>query len=352
MSQNAFVEGWQIMDIVLITNEAIDSILKSNRGAILCKLDIEKAYDYVDWSFLLAVLEKMGFGEKWCSWIKWCLSTVRFSVLENGSPAGFFQSSRGLRQGDLLSPYLFVVVMEAFSCLLKRVVAGGLKMNMEKSELIPVGRVENVEELTDEFGYKVGILPSTYLGMPLGAPFKSVNAWDGIEERFRKRLAMWKRQYISKGGRITLIRRALLGKWVWRFANEKRALWNQVIRRKYEEERGGWRSCEARESYGVGDGKNVSFWKDKWCGTTPFCEAFRSLFAIATSKEAWVNEVWTAEGEKRGSWTPSFNRPFNDWEMEVGRLLCCLDGKMVRVDEEDRVRWMESKDEPKISFFA
>ena len=85
----------------------------------------------------------------------------------------------------------------------------GLKMNMEKSELIPVGRVENVEELTDEFGYKVGILPSTYLGMPLGAPFKSVNAWDGIEERFRKRLAMWKRQYISKGGRITLIRSTL-----------------------------------------------------------------------------------------------------------------------------------------------
>ena len=70
----------------------------------------------------------------------------------------------------------------------------------------------------------------------------------------------------------------------------------------------------------------------------PFCKVFPSLFAIETSKEAWVNEVWTAEGERRGSWTPSFNRPFNDWEMEeVGRLLCCLDGKMVRVDEEDRV---------------
>ena len=85
----------------------------------------------------------------------------------------------------------------------------GLKMNMEKSELIPVGRVENVEELTDEFGYKVGILPSTYLGMPLGAPFKSVGVWDGIEERFRKRLTMWKRQYISKRRRITLIRSTL-----------------------------------------------------------------------------------------------------------------------------------------------
>ncbi|RVW17151.1 Serine protease SPPA, chloroplastic [Vitis vinifera] len=271
-------------------------------------------------------------------------------------------------------------------------------------------------------------------GMPLGAPFKSSGIWDGIEERFKRRLAMWKRQYISKGGRITLIRstlsnlpiyfmsifqipravrirlekiqrdflwgggaleqkphlvrwsivcddkgkgglgvkslglfnKALLGKWAWRFANEKTALWNQVIRRKYGEEKGGWRSCEIREAYGVGlwkainkvgqfvtpffgyevgDGKNVRFWKDKWCGTSPLSEAFPSLFSIATSKEAWVNEVWTAEGERRGSWTPTFNRPFNDWELEeVGRLLRCLEGKMVRVDEEDRVRWVESKD--------
>ena len=113
------------MDAVLIANEAINSILKSNRGAILCKLDIEKAYDHVDWSFLLAMLKKMGFRERWCRWIKWCLSTVRFSVLVNGSPTGFFQSSRGLRQGDPLSPYLFVVVVEAFSCMMKRAVARG-----------------------------------------------------------------------------------------------------------------------------------------------------------------------------------------------------------------------------------
>ena len=214
------------MDAVLIANEAIDSILKSNNGTILCKLDIEKAYDHVDWSFLLAVLGKMGFGGRWCSWIKWCLSTISFSVLVNGSPTGFFQGSRGLRQGDPLSPYLFVIVMEAFNCLMKRAIArgffmpcivrgrrgegvqithllfandtlvfcearedqlthlcwllmwfealSGLKVNMEKSELIPIGRVENVGELADEFGYKVGNLPSTYLGMPLGAPFKSI----------------------------------------------------------------------------------------------------------------------------------------------------------------------------------
>ena len=113
------------MDAMLIANEAIDSILKSNEGAILCKLDIEETYDHVEWSFLVSVMEKMGFGEKWLRWIKWCLSTTSFFVLVNGTPSGFFQSSRGLRHGDPLSPYLFVIAMEALSCLLRRAVCGG-----------------------------------------------------------------------------------------------------------------------------------------------------------------------------------------------------------------------------------
>ena len=63
--------------------------------------------------------------------------------------------------------------------------------------------------MTLQFGFRVGSLPSTYLGLPLGAPFKSVTIWDGVEKRFRRRLAMWKRQYISKGRRTTLLRSTL-----------------------------------------------------------------------------------------------------------------------------------------------
>ena len=71
------------------------------------------------------VLKKMGFGEKLIGWIKWCISIASFSILINGSPVGFFNSSRGLRQGDPLSPYLFVLDMEALSFLIDKVVVGG-----------------------------------------------------------------------------------------------------------------------------------------------------------------------------------------------------------------------------------
>ena len=240
-SQNAFVEGRQILDAVLITNEIVDSTLRRKKCGLIYKLDIEKAYNSISWEFLYQAMGRMGFGSRWMSWIKWCISTASFSVLINGSPAGFFPSSRGLRHGDPLSPYLFVIGMEALSCLINRVVEGnylsgsriadgrgeelvishllyaddtllfceaekdqlkflswtlmwfeavsGLKINLNKSEIIPIGPLANVEELASELGCKVGSLPTSYLGLPLGAKHKALGVWDSVEERFRKRLA-------------------------------------------------------------------------------------------------------------------------------------------------------------------
>jgi hypothetical protein len=258
-SQNAFVKGRQILDSVLIANECLDS--RTGVPGVLCKLDLEKAYDHVNWDFLIYLLCRCGFSERWRCWILFCLSTVRFSVLVNGSPCGFFQSTRGLRQGDPLSPMLFVIVMEASSKLLDKAIeegslagfsvsggsnepmtvshllfaddtlifcdvdpsqllylrvilnrfeaASGLRINLGKSELVPVRDVADIENLAAILGCKTSSLSMKYLGLPLGARFKSQAIWDPIVEKMERRPAGWKWMYLSKGGRLALIKSTL-----------------------------------------------------------------------------------------------------------------------------------------------
>jgi hypothetical protein len=228
---------------------------------VFCKLDMEKAYDHVDWNFLIYMLRRCGFGERWCMWIKHCISTVRYSVLINGVPSGFFGSSRGVRQGDPLSPFLFVLVMEAFSRMLGAFISrglilgftvgssepnrvnvshllfaddtlvfcganeskirhvgallvcfeavAGLKVNLSKSALIPVGLRGEVDQLAGMLGCGIGDLPLKYLGLPLGASFKLKAMWADLEDLMVRRLAPWKILYLSKGARVTLIKSTL-----------------------------------------------------------------------------------------------------------------------------------------------
>jgi hypothetical protein len=105
--QRGFIPDRHIADCVIIASEAVNVLSKKSYGGnIALKIDISKAFDTLDWNFLLAVLKQFGFGETFCTWIKAILHSARLSVLVNGKLAGFFPCTRGVRQGDPLSPLL------------------------------------------------------------------------------------------------------------------------------------------------------------------------------------------------------------------------------------------------------
>ncbi|CAN1306590.1 Putative ribonuclease H protein At1g65750 [Linum perenne] len=138
--QAAFTKGRAIQDNIMIVHEVLHHF-KTRSGKfkwdMMIKMDMKKAYDMVDWSGLDGILKAMGFNSTWCKWIEECIKTVRFSILLNGSPTEHFEPSRGIRQGDPISPFLFIILTNSLSFLLDKGLRDGNLVGLQLNRRCP-----------------------------------------------------------------------------------------------------------------------------------------------------------------------------------------------------------------------
>lgn len=256
--QSAFLFGRQILDGVVVVNEMIDLVKKRRDECLLLKMDFEKAYDSVSWSFMDYMLGRLGFNSLWRKWMRACAASGSISVLVNGSPIVDFDVKKGLRQGDPLAPFLFLVVAEGLAGLVRSAVdkghlagykvnddisfplfqfaddtiliceasrsnlwatktifrsfelVSGLKVNFSKSYMYAINADNFFPNNVAEFlSCKVGKLPFKFLGIQMATNLRRCSTREPIVTSLKKRLQKWKGRFLSNGGRVTLINSVL-----------------------------------------------------------------------------------------------------------------------------------------------
>ena len=255
--QASFVLGRLIQDNSIIAHELFHSMKKKKGkgGYIALKVDMEKAFDKMEWSFIDEVLKCFGFSNKWIGWISQCISTPTFSILLNGGSYGFFHPQRCLRQGDPLSLFLFIMGTEVLSRLLLRAENMGyihgiraargctpitnlmfvddllLFTRSSQDELSAIlncleiyqswsGQVVDYQKssiffsknlnpgykgrLCDISGFKIGELSSKYLGLPFSISRNKKHLFENVVEKINAKTQGWKCKVLSQAAKITL----------------------------------------------------------------------------------------------------------------------------------------------------
>ncbi|PNX98065.1 ribonuclease H [Trifolium pratense] len=258
-NQSAFIKGRLITDNTIIASEIFHYLAHSKRknGYVGIKTDMAKAYDRVEWDFLEATLTSMGFPKSMVSTIMNCVRTVKFSILINGHPSQEFYPQRGLRQGDPLSPYLFIICADVLSGLITKAQqdklihgvmicheapeishlffaddslvfcrantkevstiqniiqiyqnASGQLVNFSKSEMVFSKGVSNQiqRDISNILPMKILNQFSKYLGMPVALGRSKKQIFNFIQEKIWKKLKGWKEKHLSFAGRGTLIK--------------------------------------------------------------------------------------------------------------------------------------------------
>ncbi|XP_065626375.1 uncharacterized protein LOC136066260 [Quercus suber] len=258
------------------------------KGEMALKLDMSKAYDRVEWVCLEKIMEKSGFDFRWRSLIMRCVTTVSYSFRINGKISKSIQPSRGLRQGDPLSPYLFLIVAEGLSALIKKSVeegalevfrlifckatlsdcdslqrifqvyekASGQQLNRAKTSLFFSTNTsrEIQEDIKNRFGAQVIKQHEKYLGLPSLVGRNKRASFNDIKDKLSKKLAGWKGKLLSKAGKEVLIKAVaqaiptytmscfnipdslcdeLTTKQGWRLQNGHNSLLFRVLKAKY-----------------------------------------------------------------------------------------------------------------------
>nr|GEX57712.1 RNA-directed DNA polymerase, eukaryota [Tanacetum cinerariifolium] len=195
VSQSAFIKGRNILDGPLILNECMAWYRKRKKDLMVFKVDFEKAFDSLRWDYLDVVMENLGFRYKWRTWISGYLNNFRASILVNGTPTAEFEMFKGLRQGDLLSLFLFILAMEGFHATICKAVSRGVfkgaligQGNLIVSHLfyandatfigVSVPDVD-VADMAKILGYGVSKFPMMYLGFDSLALVELINPVEG-----------------------------------------------------------------------------------------------------------------------------------------------------------------------------